>query len=185
MSSDCHLNHEHQGTSHVRLPLGVSADIHVCVVAENARTRSVCWVRCADLVLRWQGQVMTERVARLGLCIETGSEADAEELAELAVHLREQLLKLDIERADPATMGQAPPGTRAGEIWVAGALTVMLAQSSGLFTALIETVQSWVSLIGGRSVKLEIDGDVLEVNGITREDQRELIHAWIDRHTDQ
>jgi hypothetical protein len=72
---------------------------------------------------------MTERVARLALCIETGSEADAEELAELAVQ--------------------------------------------------------WVSHRGGRSVKLGLDGDVLEINGITREDQRELIHAWIDRHTDR
>jgi hypothetical protein len=128
---------------------------------------------------------MTERVARLGLCIETGSEADAEELAELAVDLREQLLELDIERADRVAAGQAPPGTRAGEIFVAGALTVMLAMSQKLLTALTETVQSWVSRSGGRSVKLELDGDVLEVTGITRRDQRELIQVWIDRHTDR
>lgn len=127
---------------------------------------------------------MTGRFARLDLCIESDSEADAEELTKLAVDLREQLLELDIERADPAISGQAPPGTRAGEIFVAGALTVMLAQSSGLLTALVETVQSWVSLGGRRSVKLEIDGDELEVTGITRADQRELIQAWIDRHSD-
>lgn len=128
---------------------------------------------------------MTERVAQLGLCIEAGSEADAEELAALAVQLREQLLELDIESAEPATLGQAPPGTRAGEVLVAGALTVMLAQSSGLLTAIVETVKSWASLSRERSVKLEVDGDVLEVNGITRSDQRELIQAWIDRHTDR
>lgn len=128
---------------------------------------------------------MTERVARLGLRIETDPEADAEELAKLAVDLREQLLELDIESADPATAGSAPPGTRAGEIFVAGALTVMLTLSSGLLTGLIETVKSWISLSGGRSVKLELDGDVLEVTGITRSEQRELIKAWIDRHTDR
>ncbi|MGH3751325.1 MAG: hypothetical protein ACRDRP_01275 [Pseudonocardiaceae bacterium] len=137
------------------------------------------------LVAGWQGKMMTERVARLGLCIAAGCDADAEELAELAVQLREQLLELDIERADPVTAGQAPPGTRAGEIVVAGALTVMLAVSRKLLTALTEVVQSWVSLSGGRSVKLELDGDVLEVTGITRRDQRELIQAWIDRHTDR
>lgn len=128
---------------------------------------------------------MTERVARLGLYIEADPEADAEELAELAVRLREQLLELDVESADPATAGQAPPGTRAGEIFVAGALTVMLALSKKLLTALTETVQSWVSLGGARSVKLELDGDVLEVTGITRRDQRELIQTWIDRHADR
>lgn len=128
---------------------------------------------------------MTEQVARLGLCIETVPEAEAEELAVLAVQLREQLLELDIESAEPATVGEAPPGTRAGEILVAGALTVMLAQSSGLLTALVETVKSWAGLSRERSVKLEVDGDVLEVNGITRSDQRELIQAWIDRHTNR
>lgn len=128
---------------------------------------------------------MTEQVARLGLCIETVPEAEAEELAVLAVQLREQLLELDIESAEPATVGEAPPGTRAGELLVAGVLTVMLAQSSGLLTALVETVKSWAALSRERSVKLEVDGDVLEVNGITRSDQRELIQAWIDRHTNR
>ncbi len=128
---------------------------------------------------------MTERVARLDLRIDAGPDADAAELAELAVRLREQLLGLDIERADPVTAGPAPPGTRAGEIIVAGAMTVMLALSSGLLTELVKTVQLWVPHRGGRSVKLELDGDVLELDGITREDQRELIQTWIDRHTDR
>jgi hypothetical protein len=128
---------------------------------------------------------VTERVARLSLRIAAGPEADAAELAELAVDLREQLLELDIERADPATVGQAPPGARAGEMLLAGALTVILNQSSKLLTALIDTVQSWVSRSDGRSVKLDIDGDVLEVTGVTRKDQRELIQIWIDRHTDR
>jgi hypothetical protein len=131
------------------------------------------------------GCAVTERVARLGLRIVAGPEADAAELAGLAVDLRDQLLELDIECADHATAGQAPPGARAGEMLVAGALSVMLAQSSKLLTALIETVQSWISRGGGRSVKLDIDGDVLEVTGITRGDQRELIQIWIDRHTDR
>jgi hypothetical protein len=128
---------------------------------------------------------MTERVARLDLCIEAGREADADELVALAAQLRAQLLELDVESAEPATAGPAPPGTRAGEILIAGALTVMLAQSSGLLTAIVENVKSWASLSRERSVKLEVDGDVLEVNGITRNDQRELIQAWINRHADQ
>ncbi len=128
---------------------------------------------------------MTERIARLGLCIETDSPSRPEELAKLAAQLRKQLLELDIERADPATAGPAPPGTRSGELLMAGALIVVLTQSSDLFTALVERVQSWISLDRQRSVKLEIDGDVLEINGIARKDQRELIQHWINRHTDR
>jgi hypothetical protein len=127
---------------------------------------------------------MTEQVARLGLRIEAGPDVDAEELAELAVQWREQLLELEIESAEPVTVGPAPPGTRAGEVLLAGGLAVMPPQSPGLLTALVETVKSWVVLRGQRSVKLGLDGDGLEVNGITRSDQRELIQAWIDRHAD-
>jgi hypothetical protein len=89
---------------------------------------------------------MAEWVPRLGLCIGAGPESDAEESAALAVQLREQLLELDIESAEPASVDQTPPGTRAGEILVPGALTVMLTQSSGLLTALVETTKSGVTL---------------------------------------
>jgi hypothetical protein len=128
---------------------------------------------------------MTERIARLGLCVQAGPDADAAELDELAGQLREQLLELNVERADRASAGQPPPGARAGEVLVAGALTVLLAPSSELLTALVDLVRSWISRDSGRSVKLELDGDVLEVTGITRSDQRELIKTWIDRHSDR
>ncbi len=126
---------------------------------------------------------MTERVARLDLGVETGWETDAGELRQLVADLRERLLELDVEGADAPTAGQAPPGTRAGEVLIAGALTVTLALSARLLTALVKTVQLWVYTAGARSVKMQIDGDVLEVTGITRHDQHELIQAWIDRHT--
>lgn len=129
------------------------------------------------------GKGMTEQVVQLTLRIETDAEADAEELAMLAVDLRELLLELDIESADRLTRGQAPPGTRSGEMFVAGALTVMLAWSKELVTKFLESVQSWVSFAAGRSVKIELDGDSLELHGLTREDQRRLIQLFIDRHT--
>lgn len=130
------------------------------------------------------GQDMTERVIRLTLRIAADPGADAEELAGLAVDLRGLLLELDIESADRLTRGQAPPGTRSGEMFVAGALTVMLARSKELVTKLLESVQWWVSLGAGRSVKIEIDGDRLEVNGLTLDDQHKLIQLFIDRHTE-
>ncbi len=127
---------------------------------------------------------MTERAIRLTLRIATDSDADVEELAVLAVDLRGLLLELDIESAERLTRGQAPPGTRSGEMFVAGALTVMLARSKELVTTFFESVQWWVSLGAGRRVKIEIDGDSLEVNGLTKDDQHKLIQLFIDRHTE-
>jgi len=127
---------------------------------------------------------VTERVSQLRLSLDTGPGTDAEEWDDLTRQLRSQLLELDIKGVDHMTAGQAPPGTRGNDAWVAGVLIVSLVQSSGLFTALIDMIQSWISCIGGRSVRLEIDGDMLEVTGIGSRDQRKLIQAWIDRHTD-
>jgi hypothetical protein len=67
---------------------------------------------------------------------------------------------------------------------IAGNRWLSADQSSGLLTAIVEPVKSW-HLWAGSSVKLEIDCDALEVNGITRSDHCELIQAWIDRHADQ
>ncbi len=64
----------------------------------------------------------------------------------------------------------------------------MLAQSSELFTALVRRVESWISPHSGRSVKIKINNYELELNGVSRKEQRELIQFWqahIDYHTDQ
>ncbi len=92
---------------------------------------------CAARIAGQQDKLMAEWVVRLGLCVDAGSEAGAEELDKLVG----QLLELDIESADQTTAGQARSRTRAG--------------------------------------------DGLELAGASRGDQRELIQAWIDRHTDR
>jgi Tfp pilus assembly protein PilN len=128
---------------------------------------------------------MAEGFARLDLRIEADSDTDIDELRRRAGQLRRDLLDLDIESAVHARGGPAPPDARAGEIVAAGELIIILVQSLELLTALVDTVRSWVSRGGERSVKLKIDGDVLEIKGITRSDQRELIRAWIDRNSGQ
>jgi hypothetical protein len=125
---------------------------------------------------------MTERLAQLDVRIEAEPDADCEELVALAVRLREWLLPVGVESVGLVAAGPAPSGTRSAGVFVAGVLTVLFARSSELLGKLVDVVQSWLSSSGARSVRLELDGDVLEVTGITRGDQRELIRTWIDRH---
>jgi hypothetical protein len=127
---------------------------------------------------------MTERLAQLEVRIEAEPDADRDELVALAVRLREWLLPVGVESVGFVAAGLAPSGTRSAGMFVAGVLTVVFARSSDLLAKLIDVVQSWLSSSGARSVRLELDGDVLEVTGITRGDQRELIRTWLDRHTD-
>jgi hypothetical protein len=126
---------------------------------------------------------MPASVARLKVLLHEGDEADPETLSEAAGQLREELLELDVARVDVPSDGQPPPGTRAGDLVALGSLIVSLAQSSGLLTAVVATVQSWVSRHGSRSVRLELDGDVLEVSGISSREQRELVETWVRRHS--
>ncbi|MDQ3764257.1 MAG: hypothetical protein M3460_22570 [Actinomycetota bacterium] len=127
---------------------------------------------------------MVERFAQLDVRIEAEPDADREELVALAVRLREWLLPVGVESVGFVAAGPAPSGTRSAGMFVADMLTVLFARFSELLVKLIDVVQSWLSSSGARSVRLELDGDVLEVTGITRGDQRELIRTWIDRHTD-
>lgn len=125
---------------------------------------------------------MTEGLAQVDVRIEAEPDADREELVALAVRLREWLLPVGVESVGFVAAGPAPSGTRSAGVFVAGVLTVLFARSSELLGKLVDVVQSWLSSSGARSVRLELDGDVLEVTGITRGDQRELIRTWIDRH---
>ena len=63
-----------------------------------------------------------------------------------------------------------------------GALLVALTASGGVLTTLVNTLQSWLTRHERRSVTLEIDGDRLEVTGISSQEQQRLIDTWLSRH---
>jgi hypothetical protein len=129
----------------------------------------------------WMRGGLMNQLIQVGLRVGAGEEADSEELADLAVRLRAELLELDVERVDLVSAGPAPVGTRAGEALMAGALIASLIQSPGLLAAVVDAVRLWASRDGRCSVRLELDGDVLEVAGVSSDQQRQLIQAWIDR----
>jgi anthranilate phosphoribosyltransferase len=112
-------------------------------------------------------------------------DADVEEIAELTRQLRRGLLELDVDAVEPVPGGQAPPGAKAGEALALGGLMVSLVNASGVLASVVAAIQSWVVGHGPRSVKLELDGDVLEVSGISSRRQNQLIKVWLDRHADR
>ncbi len=107
---------------------------------------------------------------------------DTEELERLTNALRDELLELPVSAVDPAPAPPPPPGTRAGESAAAGVLLVALLGGSGALPMVVEGVRAWLARAGGRSVKLSADGDVLELSGISSQQQERLIEAWLARH---
>src|SRR5262249_16775605 len=124
---------------------------------------------------------MAEAVWQLEVEVVPPQEADAAEVAEFVHQLRRELLQTDVERVDLAVTGPPPAGAKA----VAGVAVGPLLIGAGPPVSLrrvVAAVRSWVEHNRVRAVKMTLDDDVLEVTGISSEDQRRLIDAWLARH---
>jgi len=65
-----------------------------------------------------------------------------------------------------------------------GTLLVSLARSGEKLGPVVRMVQSWVGTRTARTVKLELDGDAIEITGASSHDQQRLIDLWIERHAE-
>ena len=108
--------------------------------------------------------------------VELMYDADEGRVDELTAALRRELLALDVERVERET-SQAPAGSKGLEL---GALLVTLGQTAGALSGLVSGLRAWAGR-GGRHLKLEVDGDSIEISGATSEQQEQLIAAWIAR----
>jgi len=110
------------------------------------------------------------------------AESDAEELAQITAKLRRELLQLDVDTVEHAAAGEAPPGAKAVELVMIGTLLVSLGRSVGTLASVVRTVQGWVGKNPARTVKLELNGDAIEITGASSRDQQRLVDLWIERH---
>jgi hypothetical protein len=122
----------------------------------------------------------------MGTEIQVGVEgSDTGRLEELAIQLRQEILELDVESVQPYAVGEAPEGTRGSAAAVAGALVVSLQPTMAAVTSLVALVRDWLRRSGAqRSVRVEIDGDVLELTGTSTEVQLRLVNDWINKHSE-
>jgi hypothetical protein len=125
---------------------------------------------------------MNAEIAELELSLDVGPAADADELERLARSLRAELLELDVDAVEPAVAGPAPHDARAIEALMLGALIVRLGRHSETLTSVVRTVRAWLGSHENRSVRIELDGDVLELTGASDQERERLVDAWITRH---
>jgi hypothetical protein len=153
-------------------------------VTRGGRTRERRHVRVRRLPLRAGRRILAEMAAdeALAVLVEITSAGDVEpaRLEELTASLRRELNELEVESVEPAPGGAPPAGTKVGEVLALGALVVTVAKSAGSVLAVVRALQEWASR-GGRTVKLDIGGDAIELTGASREQQDRLIAAWVER----
>jgi hypothetical protein len=126
--------------------------------------------------------VMADASGDLSVVVQAGSDADAEELAQLAYRLRAELLDLDVDAVRSAIRDEAPEDAKGVGLQAAGELMVGLTASPEVLASIIDTVRSWLGRNRARSVKLTLDGDALEVSGVSSAEQERLIDLWVTRH---
>ena len=124
---------------------------------------------------------MQARPATLDIQLGVGPDSDAEEVAEATLQLRRGLLELDVDAVEVPRAGEAPPGTRAVELAALGALAVTVAKSQ-LLGPVVAAIRAWLAASPQRSIKLELDGDTLELSGLSSKEQRRLTDEWLRRH---
>jgi hypothetical protein len=119
---------------------------------------------------------------RLGV-VEDG--ADDGRLEELALLLRQELLELDdVPAVEHYHEGEAPEGSRAGLAAIAGVLSVSLVPGLQALGAVVAAVGGWLRRSGSpRTVKVTIDGDTIELSGANDDAQRQLVDAFIRKHS--
>jgi hypothetical protein len=108
----------------------------------------------------------------------------ADHLDEMTRQLRRELLQLDVHDVAPQQGGQAPPGARGLGIEETGALLVTLNQSVTALSAVIDVIRGWRARSRERpTIRLVIDGDVLEISEASHEQVAQSFDLFVDRHS--
>lgn len=128
---------------------------------------------------------MGNRMTKLQLTINTGTDTDAQELSELTRQLRQEISALDVEEVGLLRGEKIPEGAKAGDPITWGTLLVTLVASGGVLPTLINAIQSWLTQHATRSITLKIGDDQLDVKGVSSEEQRQLIDLWLKRQMNE
>jgi hypothetical protein len=116
--------------------------------------------------------------------VDARGDVDEEELEELTSKLRRELEQLEVDEVERPVVGEAPEGTRALDVLALGTLVVKLVQSAQPLREVVQTVRRWLgNQPKSSSVRIEMDGDSIELSSVSSAEKDKLINAWIERHT--
>jgi hypothetical protein len=123
------------------------------------------------------------QVLNVTLTVHPDPESDPAAEERLLRALRAELLDLDVESVE-FQKGAAPEGAKSSDVVTLGAMIVALSASGGVLTTLVEVLRDWLGRRAGRyKISVTIDGDPLELERATAEQQQAIVLAYIERHS--
>ena len=123
-----------------------------------------------------------DALVTVGVEITPLEDSDKRELTELGNRLRRDLGQTPATRIEAVSVGSAPTGSKGLEVLALGHFVVEISRSVPALRKVVAVLRDYVIRQPVRSVKISLDGDVLEVTAASSEDQRRLIDAWIAQH---
>lgn len=104
---------------------------------------------------------------------------DKQEIDSLSRNLRDDLLNLDVE--DVHLLYEKPPQDSKALDGVAIGSMIVDIVSGGAIKEVTQTVQAWIQRNENRAVAIEMDGEKIDVKGISGKDQGKIIDTWVMR----
>jgi hypothetical protein len=123
---------------------------------------------------------MSEQQLQLRVALELDPGADAAEVEERTLQLREELLELDVDDVQQPSVGPPPEGAKGVEGALLG--TLVLTAGREAVSAVVHLIAGWLSRGGARSIKLRIGDDLLELSDASKEQQQQAMEAFLARH---
>jgi hypothetical protein len=110
-------------------------------------------------------------------------EADPEDAERATRQLRAEIDDVDWETLEVVSGPEAPDQAKGDPVTV-GAFLLALSASGGVLPSLINTIRDWLGRQGGsHRIAITIDGDTIELDRASAEQQRQLVDAFVHRHS--
>ena len=125
---------------------------------------------------------MDEDLSQLEINLRVDEDVSPLEMEELTAAIRRELLLLDVQSVDRVSGGPAPEGAKGIELAALGALIVNVSRATPVLGQVIDVIQAWSARSPNRTVKLTLEGDTLELGGMSESQQRQVVKDWMARH---
>lgn len=120
--------------------------------------------------------------SEIAAVLEPDLDDDRESLGEAVDLLRRELADLDVDAVAPLSSGNVPAGSKAVELLAVGTLLIQAVLTPEVLASIVATAGAWLGRRSGRTIKMTLDGDTLELTGTSSEEQQRMVELWIDRH---
>jgi hypothetical protein len=110
--------------------------------------------------------------------IKQEDEDEKQEIDSLSRNFREDLLNLRNVEEVHLLYEKPPPDSRAFDGVALGSMVVDIV-GGGAIKEVTQTVQAWIERNENRSITIEMDGEKIDVKGISAKDQQKIIDAWV------